>query len=552
MEKEKNTENNFLKRALKMWLIAAIILVLLSIVLGITFPQYLGLDVLIVASLIGLSFWAVHYWYKKFTREGQQEEKAKNPYQKVFFNGMNFISIVLLLLGIVGGFLIYTDENGSIYHAIGLIIIIIWTTAFLRYFLWSVYFYNINYGLTDKDWSKIFEAEERKRNGEYVDPQEMKRPDKNPYRGQTFGLPQGTVRGMIAFTLLFGAIAMIVISMGMDAYVKESSFFWDHYEFFKTAFLMMIAFYFGDRSLRYLSKRWPSSTYYGNKSKNNKAATGNQVSIESEDDVEIDNLHLDQEEMDFDIENTQTSSISHVASISNSKRILSQSEASFTKKGKWIPVIDAGHGGMVKGKYTTGEKKKYTFEADGDKEGFTIYEGVINREIGAKLIQLLQCENIPYYDLTVSVAQDMSLPDRVKKANEIFNENQNTYFLSIHSNAVSASIKGKGSSAKGFEIFTSVGETKSDELAAITAKWYKKSFPDYPFRVESRDELDKERNFYVLRNTRGPALLVENLFFDNRKEAEFLISEGGQQRIANCLCNAIKEIYYQDDPVFIA
>ncbi len=551
MEKEKDSDKNFLKRALKIWIVAVILLVVVSTIVGITFPKYLGVDILIVATLIGLSFWGVHYWYKKFTREGQQEEKAKNPYQKVFFNGMNFISILLLLLGIVGGFLIYTDENGSIYHAVGLIIIIIWTTAFLRYFLWSVYFYNINYGLTDKDWNKIFEAAERKRKGEYVDPQELKRPDKNPYHGQTFGLPQGTVRGMIAFTLLFGAIAMIVISMGMDTYVEESAFFWDHYEFFKTAFLMMIAFYFGDHSLRYLSKRWPSSTYYGNKSKNRKTATENeQESIDSEDNVEINNLHLDRDEMDFDTENIKTSNILHATSIS--KRILSQSEGAFTKKGKWIPVIDAGHGGIINGKYTTGDKKKYTFEADGDKEGFTIYEGVINREIGAKLIQLLQCENIPYHDLTVSVAQDMSLSERIKKANEIFTENQKTYFLSIHSNAVSTSIKGKGSTAKGFEIFTSVGETKSDELAGITARWYKKSFPDYPFRVESRDELDKERNFYVLKNTRGPAFLVENLFFDNRKEAEFLISEGGQQRIANCLFNAIKDIYYQNDPVFIA
>src|SRR5690606_29238605 len=28
------------------------------------------------------------------------------------------------------------------------------------------------------------------------------------------------------------------------------------FEFFETAFLMMIAFYFGDKSLRYLQKRW--------------------------------------------------------------------------------------------------------------------------------------------------------------------------------------------------------------------------------------------------------------------------------------------------------
>ncbi len=64
---------------------------------------------------------------------------------------------------------------------------------------------------------------------------------------------------MIAFTLLFGAISLMVVSMGMDGEINENSFFWDHFEFFKTAFLMMIAFYFGDSSLKTLSKRWNKS-----------------------------------------------------------------------------------------------------------------------------------------------------------------------------------------------------------------------------------------------------------------------------------------------------
>ena len=37
-------------------------------------------------------------------------------------------------------------------------------------------------------------------------------------------------------------------------------------------------------------------------------------------------------------------------------------------------------------------------------------------------------------------------------------------------------------------------------------------------------------------------MLVENLFFDYRKDAEFLLSQRGKQRIADALLDAIIEI----------
>jgi hypothetical protein len=112
--------------------------------------------------------------------------------------------------------------------------------------------------LTDEDWEDIIDAQE----GNVPESEAAatgEEPQYNPYRSQTFGLPPGTVRGMIAFTLLFGGLALFVASMGMDGEMAENIFFWDHFEFFKTAFLMMVAFYFGSSSLKELSKRWPST-----------------------------------------------------------------------------------------------------------------------------------------------------------------------------------------------------------------------------------------------------------------------------------------------------
>lgn len=81
-------------------------------------------------------------------------------------------------------------------------------------------------------------------------------PTHNPFRSQTFGLPPGTVRGMIAFTLLMGGMSLLITSFGTGYSGVDIALLRQQFEFFETAFLMMIAFYFGDRSLKYLSKRW--------------------------------------------------------------------------------------------------------------------------------------------------------------------------------------------------------------------------------------------------------------------------------------------------------
>lgn len=190
---------------------------------------------------------------------------------------------------------------------------------------------------------------------------------------------------------------------------------------------------------------------------------------------------------------------------------------------KWL--LDSGHGGLLKGQYVTAPKKMFVFQ-----DGLTIYEGVINRKIMGWLTHIMKKGGIEY-DLISDDVDDLSLPVRVQRADNRFQADPRCIFLSIHSNA------GGGS---GFEIFTSKGQTKSDKVAQIFCEVYKKAFPDYPFRSDQKDgDDDREMDFYVLRKTDCPALLVENLFFDNRKEAEYLLSDKGQQDIAACLFDCI-------------
>ena len=183
-------------------------------------------------------------------------KKEETSSYRFFFKGLKVIIVIILLLGLWGVYqIVFSGDCGKcpVYQAIGLGIIVIWACVFLSYFIWAVYYYNINLGLPEDEWNKIFKAKELKAKGELFSEDDLKiEPKHNPYRDQTFGLPDGTVRGMIAFTLLFGAISMLIVSIGMENQLDTNSMFWDQYEFFKTAFLMMIAFYFGNSALKLL------------------------------------------------------------------------------------------------------------------------------------------------------------------------------------------------------------------------------------------------------------------------------------------------------------
>jgi N-acetylmuramoyl-L-alanine amidase len=194
----------------------------------------------------------------------------------------------------------------------------------------------------------------------------------------------------------------------------------------------------------------------------------------------------------------------------------------------YVYLLDAGHGGLINGRYVTAPKKMFKFP-----DGVTIYEGVINRHITDKLAVLLKEADIEYWFIH-DPQDDNSLQVRVAKADNAYTKDKRCIFLSIHSNA------GAGS---GFEIFTSKGQTKSDKIAQIFCEVYKKHFPEYPMRSDKLDgDDDKEEDFYVLRKTDCPAVLVENLFFDNHREALFLLSEKGQQELAQCLFECLKPI----------
>ena len=149
--------------------------------------------------------------------------------------------------------------------------------------------------------------------------------------------------------------------------------------------------------------------------------------------------------------------------------------------------------------------------------------------------------NIKAYPNDSKNQQRAELNFRVKKVNDICRVfgKDNVIYVSLHVNAF-----GDGSQwtpARGWEIYTSPGKTKSDVLA--TSIWNAAS--NYlkgkaKLRADWRDgDPDKEANFMVLTKTKCPAVLVENMFMDNRNDLEFLTSDDGSHLLERIIVEGI-------------
>lgn len=188
-------------------------------------------------------------------------------------------------------------------------------------------------------------------------------------------------------------------------------------------------------------------------------------------------------------------------------------------------LLDPGHGGIVNGKYVTPGKRSPVWM-----DGKQLFEGVFNRQIVDKIKNLLAQEGVPYLDV-VDSEEDVPLGVRVKKANEFYKKDSNCIYISIHANAAGNGVIGHP--ARGFEVFTSVGQTKSDILATLVIDECEKLFTDFRLRKDDTDgDRDREENFYVLKQTAMPAILTECGFMTNWEECKLMMSDDFQWNIA--------------------
>lgn len=196
-------------------------------------------------------------------------------------------------------------------------------------------------------------------------------------------------------------------------------------------------------------------------------------------------------------------------------------------------LLDNGHAQKTPGKRSPVLNGKQFFEYEFNRD--------IVRRIGEKLASL----DIPFHILVPEIVEDIPLSTRAARANKICAEfgAANCLLISIHSDAA-----GDGSAwknARGWSVFTTKGNTNSDKYATLFYNEAEKIVPQLgsKMRKETSDgDPDFEENFTIIYKAACPAILTENLFYDNQKDFEILMSEEGREAIANIHVNAIKQL----------
>jgi len=224
--------------------------------------------------------------------------------------------------------------------------------------------------------------------------------------------------------------------------------------------------------------------------------------------------------------------------------------------GKWVIVIDPGHGGR-----DPGALGSFSREKD------------INLAIALKTGRYLK-ENLP--NATVIYTRDNDSTVDLIERPRIANKNKADLFISIHTNwAKSKSVAGSETFVMGhtkdqanlevamkenevilleedystkyagfdpkspesyimFTLMQNVFLEQSTELAA-------KIQNQFNTRVNRRDRGVKQAGFWVLYNTTMPAVLIETGFITNPEEEKYLNSEQGQDYLASAIFRACRD-----------
>ena len=189
-------------------------------------------------------------------------------------------------------------------------------------------------------------------------------------------------------------------------------------------------------------------------------------------------------------------------------------------------LIDNGHGIQTKGKRSP----------DG-----RLIEYAYTRELARQIVATLKSRG---YDSELLVPEDDDIPlsERVRRTNAHCQAlgKSNVILISLLLNAAGDGTKWMN--ATGWSCYTCKGQTESDRLADSLYKAAEQILENQVIRTDyARDgDPDWEENFYILRHSLCPAVLVEQFFMDNKKDLAYLISDEGKRNLIDVIVSGLE------------
>lgn len=183
------------------------------------------------------------------------------------------------------------------------------------------------------------------------------------------------------------------------------------------------------------------------------------------------------------------------------------------KDNNTIIILDNGHGIDTPGKCSPDR---------------TLLEYQWAREIVDRLAVKFQEIGIKTVKLVPELT-DISLKERVKRANQIYKDNKKQAILiSIHCNA--SGLGDKWHKANGWSVFVSQNASASSRRLAKNLYEHAEKNGLVGNRAVPKEKYWTQ-SLAICRDTNCPAVLTENMFQDNRNDVKFLLSENGKEKI---------------------
>ena len=185
-------------------------------------------------------------------------------------------------------------------------------------------------------------------------------------------------------------------------------------------------------------------------------------------------------------------------------------------------LLDNGHGVNTNGKHSPDKR---------------VMEWKVARELVAMIAANLTSMGYDVYKITPE-DHDISLAERVRRVNAQCKTYgaKNCLLISVHLNAAGAD--GKWHSASGFSAH--VAKNASTNSKKIAKHLWQEAIEQ---GLKGNRCVPSEgyivQNLAICRDTNCPAVLTENLFMDNKEDAELLLTMGGKNRIVRSHIEAI-------------